>query len=218
MTQEQKPRKAESKKHDADVITGAVIILLIASVILSICLVNPLDRYVNMPKDEDWLTMPISADEESADSSAIASSSAGSSHRDGTGAHTEAQSQVIPNAEINEPDEGESTEYLTGTVVVTTYADRAQEVNAPGFEGQTNTLVLFTLDQPTTISAHHGADPGYASRTVTALRLPESYAQYAGQKLTLQSADSRHWGWWPTDIVGMLFGSTTREDEIALAN
>lgn len=98
---------------------------------------------------------------------------------------------------------------LTGTIEVTTYGKRAQEVApdiASDFSTQANdTLVLLKLDSPTDVEAHDGGGPGTSKRQATAVALPvgQGFEAYDGKHVSVAGTD---WGWWPSDVTGALLG------------
>jgi len=98
---------------------------------------------------------------------------------------------------------GKSVAY--GTVVCTTVAERAAQVNynVPEFASDNTALTLLVLDSPMTVTAYFGGQDGHTGQ-VTSICLPndEAYRRYNGQHITI-AVDN--WGAFPSDIASKLY-------------
>lgn len=93
---------------------------------------------------------------------------------------------------------------LSGTIIVTSYGERAKEVGVPSgiFEGIANQkIALLLLDKPANISArNHGSDHSISERLVATLKVPDKYSD--GVQVFAEIDDGY---FWPSDISGELW-------------
>ena len=92
----------------------------------------------------------------------------------------------------------------TGTVVTTTYKDRAAEVGLGGndFANDTGLLTLLVLDEPIQVTAYKGGSDYTGEVSVICLPNDEMFRQFSGKEITI-SVDS--WGEFPADLSGKLY-------------
>jgi hypothetical protein len=103
---------------------------------------------------------------------------------------------------------------LTGTVKVTTRAQRAADVAATkgsegkgiaaSFAGDDDSITLLMLDSPTEVEAQVADGSGSDTRTTEVIRVPSDCGLADGDHAMVAS---RGWGWWPTDVAGVLYGT-----------
>lgn len=95
-------------------------------------------------------------------------------------------------------------ETASGTVVCTTYADRAKEVGytGPGFENDSSLLTLLVLSRPIHVWGYYGGD--YMQDDVSTICLPndEMYRRFNGKTITIGVND---WGDFPSDVTAFLY-------------
>lgn len=92
----------------------------------------------------------------------------------------------------------------TGTVVTTTYAERAVEVGLAGdeYKNDTSLLTLLMLDEPIEVTAYKGGSDYTGTASVIRLPNDEMFRQFSGKQITIR-VDS--WGEWPADLSGKLY-------------
>ena len=92
----------------------------------------------------------------------------------------------------------------TGTVVNTTFADRAAEVGYAGsdFAGDKGLLTLLVLDTPIQVTAHKGGSDYTGAVSVICLPNDEMFRQFKDKQITI-GVDT--WGEFPADVTGMLY-------------
>ncbi len=95
-------------------------------------------------------------------------------------------------------------ETASGTVVCTTYAERAQEVGYKGsdFANDSSLLTLLVLSRPIHVWGNRGGD--YMQDDVSTICLPndEMYRRFNGKTITIGVND---WGDFPSDVTGLLY-------------
>lgn len=105
---------------------------------------------------------------------------------------------------------------VTGTVVCTTFQERAEEVNFGGSDFDSDDmLTLLVLDDPIEVTAYKGG--GDYTGSVSVIRLPddEMFRQFKDQSITI-GIDS--WGAFPADLSAALYDLVlTFDDGLELA-
>lgn len=143
-----------------------------------------------------------SAPSESAGSAAQAASASASPSATATPAASGASAASGGAAAPSTTADGKQT--ATGTVVTTTYAERAAEVGLSGndYADDTSLLTLLVLDAPIQVSAYKGGSDYTGAASVICLPNDEMFRQFSGKQITV-SVDS--WGEWPADLSGRLY-------------
>ena len=103
------------------------------------------------------------------------------------------------------PEKTETGKMLaTGTVVTTTYEERANslETPVPGFAGDSTMLTLLVLDRPIMVTTEKGGSEYYGTASTISLPNDELFRRFNGQQITI-AVDK--WGTSPSDTTGFLY-------------
>ena len=159
----------------------------------------------------------------SATSTSASASSAASTASNSTSTSPSASSSASPDASSSAASPSATApqantagkQLATGTVVCTTYKDRAAEVGYGGsdFANDSDLLTLLVLDSPITVTGYKGG--GDYTGSVSAIRLPndEMFRQFKDKQITI-GVDK--WGEFPADVTGMLYDITVDFDQDGL--
>lgn len=137
----------------------------------------------------------------SAPSASAVSSAAASAAASGAAASAAASASAAATAPATSAD---GKQLATGTVVNTTFADRAAEVGYAGsdFAGDRGLLTLLVLDTPIQVTAHKGGSDYTGAVSVICLPNDEMFRQFKDKQITI-GVDT--WGEFPADVTGMLY-------------
>ena len=140
--------------------------------------------------------------------SSASASSAGSASASAEASSAASASKAAPSA----PAAADGKQLVVGTVVCTTFKDRAAETGFPGsdFANNDTLLTLLVLESPIEVTAYKGG--GAYTGEVSVIRLPddEMFRQFKDQKITI-GVDS--WGEFPADITATLYDLILTFDE-----
>lgn len=137
----------------------------------------------------------------SAPSASAVSSAAASAAASGAAASAVASASAAATEPATSAD---GKQLATGTVVNTTFADRAAEVGYAGsdFAGDKGLLTLLVLDTPIQVTAHKGGSDYTGAVSVICLPNDEMFRQFKDKQITI-GVDT--WGEFPADVTGMLY-------------
>ena len=136
--------------------------------------------------------------------SSVSSSAAGSSASTAASASAPSASAVSSAAATEPATSADGKQLATGTVVNTTFADRAAEVGYAGsdFAEDKGLLTLLVLDTPIQVTAHKGGSDYTGAVSVICLPNDEMFRQFKDKQITI-GVDT--WGEFPADVTGMLY-------------
>ena len=197
----------EEKKSKKGLIAGIIAVIAIIAIVLVLLFV--------------WPGFLKGAPSEGGDGAVATSELAGTSTSTSAAA-SKAFSATAAEKEARKAALDAGKQVFTGTVKVTTWGDRVNEIDpnlAGDFESQAgDTLVLLELDKQLSIEARSSGDMGVLTRrnggTSLALVDGTSWKDYDGQKVTVavHAADM----WYPSDVTGALY-TVTADNAVIIA-
>lgn len=93
------------------------------------------------------------------------------------------------------------TQSFNGTLQLSSYHERASEVDAPVSMFPDAPIMLLTLETPTSVTGYNFGDDALSTREITVIRVPDSIAAN-GEKISIEVQDPVSF---PSDVSGLLW-------------
>lgn len=93
------------------------------------------------------------------------------------------------------------TQSFNGTLQLSSYHERASEVDAPVSMFPDAPIMLLTLETPTSVTGYNFGDDALSTREITVIRVPDSIGAN-GEKISIEVQDPVCF---PSDVSGLLW-------------